>query len=571
MLGNPALARKKTVMGITGHVFLDGLGDFEHILNAILTLIARMGKEFDFVYQIEISEVNCPGNVYPEKDMQRITVIRDRLIKNGIINPDGDYSGKDFYEIVQKINSQNANIQLFAKSQIGKFQDKFSDHNVILWVVVSQPPFVGERKFTQKEVLVLLEHGGFTNIGGLHHVIKLPIEDLFAMGIGPVKDALYEEDTGKPIEQQGFFLTDIQRTQAMRIDALTKIENPDFNLLLWRHNVPPSAQEAPHLLQRTMIIPTYIQNSGVALRILIAACLSPIAQSYENIIIPCSLTEEEIKDVRLLRTLEKLTMAGFSEIEILTKDKTGKSVIEHIPLHGAGDRKVKFLTKTFFTNADFDNVRLVANDMMLFSGDNTLQDTISYGLLPLVDLPSRKKSVLTTFIEFLKGHPRARSWDDAIKLLERFSEFFGMSVECWDFLSGSSRVANIKLSIWNAPSILDPHLESLGKLMTPAALQQWREICRELVLHHNAHNNIVKLVEDKLQRLAKKQALLVAPLPKPESSASMAAAPGIHYSWDAMDSPPLAVKKRIDLSDVGMAAKEISEKSVSLSRAYNLC
>jgi len=499
----------KPQIGVTGWNAEDGMGDLAHMLNAGET-IRKNFPDYEVVYQIGWGLVGGGGSESGDKqDFGRLKALIDKLIFMKIIPPQ-EYQAKTGKDLLKEINEKNAGkIFLFNSKHYQGFENEGGDRfpDALFWVDASFPVFDMENEdrtkirggtFSEKESLYFLEHGEGAHFSYLIEKPRnVPEKNIHVMGFGDITCG-----DGKKRPTSGVFLEDHPKISAEeQALVLRDIQNQAFHQLLHGQDSLDKTK-SQEIIADTSFLPCYfVRESGFNLVMLALQNLYP---DKKCVMLTGKFKKEEVFDDK---NLQKLKEAGYTSIEFLNA-KEDKAAVEKRVLQEKEPKKVlKILSGAYFSEQDYLNLKKLPIDAVGCAGDNSLQDAIILGALPLfIPHHAGKCRVFSNLALVLSAHENAGKWKDAINFLKCYSEEA--------YKSGGGRFEEVmkKLSGQVGDSHDSKFVGYMSKELSrkPAdkasihynakVLAQWKEICQYLKKHHNTHDVLKQAVTEELKK-----------------------------------------------------------------------
>lgn len=460
----PALAKDKTSpvrIGITGTNLTDGMGDLAHMLN-VGEALKREGVT-DVRYYINWILLKNPhqkAKIHSEPDSQesadnpdyiRLNQLVDKLKYLGILPKDKEISGETTLEYIENINKAAAG--KLHLGFVGAEHLRVAANQADLWLSVSAGKFDVVKKipFLTQNFISILEH--YSTKKESHQ---------FCMDMV----------TGLPLQDQ------IVRTDEERASALEKIKNPRFQQLLTHGRDGSSPRD---LIASSEFIPVYPQHLGskengsmlIAGTCCLAAKLSPEKEQFL-----VKLGGQYSLDSLISETRQaQLKKAGFTQIQYF---KDGR--IETIPLfkepETAPPKKVlKLLDKCFLSEEENAAFTKIMGKINICSGDNTIQDAISCGSIPVfIPHMPEKAQVLSGCLRKVKKEGE----------LYKFLEFYEQNAHLMNGeIHDNHQGGNFRF----------PLMSLLSSLNLTKLAEEWQELCKVLVKDHNLTTTLRKFVD----------------------------------------------------------------------------
>ncbi len=269
----------------------------------------------------------------------------------------------------------------------------------------------------------------------------------------------------------------IETSEKEQAEALFKVKNKKFNMLLFGEQLPESkdAKELLETVKSMLFIPTHFRNIGTAplKRILnaIGGCLS---EDKRNVFLQGRFfAQEEFLNKSVQSQLSTL---GFSKIEYLD---AASDKINTIDLASSKSGRVLKVLSTYLDLENYDLLnKKLSRTFIGCAGDNAFQDAISCGAIPI----------------FFPFHPIKMDMIKELKILlenvmqEKRKDWRA----CINFLNGYCE-AKIKSSYVQNMWVYDFEGEPV---FTPELINQWKEVCSYLIQEHNTHDKLPKIMCD---------------------------------------------------------------------------
>ncbi|MDX2346144.1 MAG: hypothetical protein QNK11_04655 [Legionella sp.] len=471
---------------ITGCNISDGMGDLAHILNVGENLKKTYADTCDVVYEIQwmIDRWSSPYN-----DKSRVKMLIEKLQYLGIIQEPNYDDNKSAEEMIAEINQLNAppdgnSIHLFTTDNIGDFEpggreeEKFKDSDV--WIVTSAPAFGIEARYYHKlnrylnigmgspgKTIFCLEHtaakaSSFFDPSSNFRTKSAEaddeqdqfysVEDKLVMGFG--------DSNNKTMA--GFLLDKTEPTVDTKVDALMSIKSTSFNKLLHGTQKLEDNSKALDIEKNTIFVPNYHSHGGEhALDMFIHFYQNTLPQDSRDIIMQGYFRLEAFQTKK-----QALIEAGFTRIEYYNKATDTTEAIQWVE-NPEQEKTFKVFTGRL-DDQDYAKLTHCANVVSGCSGDNTLQDAINTGAVPLFMPNGKRKSPVLA---------------DLKELLDEYTPKFDACVQFLDMYA---------------------HYESHQKLAaetsvySPELISQWKEVCCLLKEEYNTHDFVSRAVSEKL-------------------------------------------------------------------------
>ncbi|MDX2345459.1 MAG: hypothetical protein QNK11_01095, partial [Legionella sp.] len=461
-----------------------GMGDLAHILNVGENLKKTYADTCDVVYEIQW---NMGGYGRQYQDKPRVKMLIEKLQYLGIIQEPNYDDNKSPEEMIAEINQLNAppngnRIHLFTTRRMedfkpgGREEEKFKDSDV--WIVTSAPAFEREkdryhalnRYFnigmgSPGKTIFCSEHTGveylYDSINGFRTKARegiddeesrfYSVEDKLVMGFGNSNDKV----------MAGFLLDKTEATVDTKIDALMRIESESFNELLHGSRQLEDKKKALDIEKNTIFVPNYHSHGRKhALDMFIHFYQNTLPQDSRDIIMQGNFELEAFQTKK-----QALMDAGFTRIEYYNK---ATDTIEAIQWIESPEQEKTFKVFTGrLDDQDYAKFTHCANLVSGCSGDNTLQDAINTGAIPLFMPNTGKARVLADLKELLEEH--TPKFDACIQFLEMYAHY-----ESYQQLAAETSV------------------------YSPELMSQWKEVCTLLKEEYNTHDFVSRAVSQKL-------------------------------------------------------------------------
>lgn len=463
-------AAKPFKIGITGRVGMDGIGDLVHMLN-IGNALTRKGVT-EVVYQIDFS-FNYSG-----KSLSRLNLFVSKLKSYNLLDKSFEIKSNDsLKEIIADLNRANPK-NLFIldhsienKEHAMQLADRFTKLGADFWISVSQDfPVFGDPFEYPFPEYPLSKHIGLYELEAAEKTINPNFLHRYynftnyKMGI---------PDTSGNI---GVLLEDkVDRSRDTRSVSLHNILNKKFNDLL-KAGLSPSEQTTTKLIKTTEFILAYPQhiNKAIASDLIVHVCTkSSLTKSQVFVKLGGwydfeRLTSKENQD--------KLRDAGFKEVQFINS-KTGN--LESINLLASGNQKVlKLLTDCYLDENESAEFMSISGPLTICSGDNTLQDALSHGAIPiLIPRHDGKEKVLAVLSKYLEMTGLDSKFPHSMKFLEVYNNLAAMNA-------------------YNEEKA--PYIMKAVEFINEEMIEEWREICKYIIENFNLRSILVSYI-DKLE------------------------------------------------------------------------
>ncbi|MDF1757644.1 MAG: hypothetical protein P1U74_05045 [Legionellaceae bacterium] len=475
---------------ISGCNLTDGMGDLAHIINIGRKVQDRYADSAEVVYEFQWL---LNGSRYEDIDKGRVKELLNRLLSNDIISsPVFDYnlSAEQMIERVNDLNSDKVHI-LTAKNIYKDFKpdstnisqkERFADAD--LWIVSSVPAFGEEARHyhllnqhlniglgTPGKTIFCLEHcgsrdGGLSDPSSCFKTKPSPEDEEGDVFYSPTDKLVMGFGDAKEKTMAGILLDKSELpTSLSKIKCILEIKNHQFHGLL-HGETELSIESAKQIEKQTIFVPNYHSHGQEhALKMFLNFYTNTLKEDDRDIFMQGKFELQEF-----INKSEELIAAGFTDIEYFDK-QAGE--IKKIPLEDCPSSKSKKTLKVFTGRLDDDDYncfKQCANIVSGCSGDNTLQDAINTGAVPL----------------FTPNKGKAKVMVDLKQLLESEEEGTETYAACIKFLSMYERFSGYK------------NLSEETYVYTPELLTQWQAVCLLLKEHHNTYDTVYDRVEQKL-------------------------------------------------------------------------
>jgi len=476
MSGEELKSIPKPIIGIQGVIVEDGIGDLSHILNAGKRLEA---KGYSIVYRIQWGKSNTA-----EFERLRLKLLADKLYYHKLIPfipeifQEEKASAQQLIEEIKAVSNPNLHINLKDEDFDKQFQ------HIPLWVDVS---FISGYKPRGESRFLWAEHNSHDWICECSSR-KVPIQNIHIMGFGSIDQWLLNL-TGykdKKVECEGIFLEDhLTKTLDSRGELLSNIRHIDFHRFL--HGADDiDLKAARSIVGRTAFVPCYfLRDKEQALQTVVVSCAHAFEDAkWDQVFLKGNFTDEELFTEANLSILKA---KGFTSVEYYDA-KSGKKKTYSLKLEDRPSKVLKLLSGAYFSESDHICITQLGSEIVGCSGDNSLQEAISNGAVPIFQwhFPNKAKT-LGNLCGILQAHPKASEWNLCIEYLKIYQSY-------------CKAAEDSKLSAEEHKQARERPFKVIPQHITPALITQWKEVGAYLVEHHNAYNGLCASVAEALAR-----------------------------------------------------------------------
>lgn len=437
----------------------DGMGDIGHLFNIGQALAAHY-PQYQIVYRVYFA--------YNKEVVTRLRCLADKLLYLKLI-PEipKEFDGENLNDEVLEQALQVATSNRF---YLLKGEDPCEEAN--LYIDVSWPIdlIITRLKHNPGSPRLFFgEHGDDYKIAKME-AKSIPLENLHLIGIGEFKyrdqysrNRGDRQSIGLPLEDH------LRKTPGSQAALLADITHAHFhNFLHGKDRIDKKAAQS--VVEKTAFIPCYfLRDKDEALAMVVASAANAFEKDdkIQTVFLKGNF---ESKALFTQKNIDLLKMKGFTTIEYYNpkrQEKRQQTISKKRPA-----KVLKLLSDAYFSEADHARMIQLGSALMGCSGDNSLQEAISNGALPLFNPHSPiKVQPLVGLLRILRAHSNASKWQLCIQFLESYQRYHHVDQNRKEMF------------------------QNISKCITPALIAQWREVCAYVIKHHNAYPAIFREVD----------------------------------------------------------------------------
>lgn len=524
-----SIEESKPLLVVQGRNLTDGMGDVAHILNAGKALRGFYYPDYEVAYRIQwILRKEDPE----EKgfNARRLKQLADKLLELKLIGEipedfkrEGDVSDEQLIDALNKAG--RGRLYIFGTPHFVNYEEfkAKGGHNpfpgaklcvdVSSNIDFSEGHNISSDSSTPEAQGILDDFGRFRILWSEHNggdaiqalmYHSMPMGNAHAMGFGPV----FEWKEGKVFNGEGLFLEEglLEKKDGGKAALLAGISDKSFHgFLHGAESITPEAAE--RVVGETAFVPCYfLRDKPLVLESVVASCGALFAESkLHQVLVKGKFSPDEFFTQS---NRDSLIRAGFTDMLYYDPEK------KLLQVRKLSDEQPSKVFKVFSSASlsEADNARFVqlGDQLAGCCGDNSLQDAISNGAIPIFHWHFLAKAKgLAALAGILEGHPQKEQWPLCIAFLKLYQTYIKEEdsiSRSWDKWAIPEGIRNkydwqkkehfrlIKLA-------KERVFKEMPKHMTPEMLAQWKQVCAYLIKDWNAYDGLRRSVRGALEQL----------------------------------------------------------------------